>query len=136
MVDRLLERIDAWQRGRRWSAFTFGVVKKFGDDQAGNLAALIAYYAFFSIFPLLLVLTTVLGRVLAGNADLQQRLLDSALGQFPVIGEELRPGAGGIPGSGLALAVGVIGALWGGMGAVQATQNAMNGVWNVPLKNR
>ena len=136
MVDRLLERIDAWQRGHRWSAFTFGVFKKFGDDQAGNLAALVAYYAFFSIFPLLLVLTTVLNRVLAGNPDLQRDVLDSALGQFPVIGDQLRENVGGLPGSGLALVIGLVGALWGGMGAVLAMQTALDGVWNVPLKRR
>ncbi len=136
MLDRLMDRLDEWQRRRSWTAFTFGVIKKFGDDRAGNLAALVAYYAFFSIFPLLLFLTTVLQRVLAGNPDLQQDLLDSALGQFPVIGDQLRENIGGIPGSGLALVIGLAGALWGGMGAVMAMQNALDGVWNVPLKRR
>src|SRR3954447_13433567 len=134
MLDGLLDRIDAWQRRRTWSAFTFGVIKKFGDDRAGSLAALVAYYAFFSIFPLLLVLTTVLGWALDGNPELRQDLLDSALGQFPVIGDQMRVGQ--LPGSGLALAIGLVGALWGGMGAVMAMQNALDGVWNVPLKHR
>ncbi len=131
-----MQQMDAWQRRRSWTAFPFAVVKKFGDDQAGNLAALVAYYSFFSLFPLLLVLTTVLGRVLASHPDLQGRLLDSALGQFPVIGDQLRDNVGGLPGSGLALAIGIVGAVWAGMGAVLAMQTALNGVWNVPLKRR
>src|SRR5690606_3239616 len=118
MVERWMRRVDRWQRGHRWAAFPFAVVKKFGDDQAGNLAALVAYYSFFSIFPLLLFLTTVLGRVLASDEELQQRLLDSALGQFPVVGDQLQDNVGGLPGSGLALVIGLVGALWGGMGAI------------------
>jgi len=136
MLDRWMARLDRWQRGRSWAAFPFGVVKKFGDDQAGNLAALVAYYAFFSIFPLLLVLTTVLGRVLADDPDLQERVLDSALTQFPVIGDQIRDNVNGLPGSGVALLIGVVGALWGGMGAVLAMQSALDGVWNVPLRRR
>jgi YihY family inner membrane protein len=136
MVDRWMQAVDRWQRRRSWSAFPFAVIKKFGDDQAGNLAALVAYYSFFSIFPLLLVLTTVLGRVLESNPDLQADVLDSALGQFPIIGDQLRDNVGGISGSGLALAIGVVGALWGGMAAILAMQNALNGVWNVPFRHR
>ena len=136
MVQRWVQRIDLWQRGHRWMAFPFGVMKKFGDDKAGSLAALIAYYSFFSIFPLLLAFTTILGRVLEGNPDLQKQLLDSALGQFPVIGDQLSQNPDGVPGSGIALAVGLAGAVWGGLGAVMAMQNAMNGAWNVPLRQR
>ncbi|HEY3239508.1 MAG TPA: ribonuclease BN, partial [Acidimicrobiia bacterium] len=66
----MLERIDAVQRRRPWLAFPVAVLKKFGDDRASRLAALVSYYGFFSLFPLLLVLTTGLGFVLAGNEDL------------------------------------------------------------------
>ena len=59
-----LQRFDRWERLRTWRAFVVGVMKKFGEDRAGQLAALIAYYSFFSLFPLLLVLTTSLGYVL------------------------------------------------------------------------
>jgi membrane protein len=135
-LDRLMDRLDGWQRDRPWVAFPFGVVKKFGDDQAGNLAALVAYYAFFSIFPLLLLLTTILGRVLGSNPELRDDLLDSALGQLPVIGDQLRDNAGGIPGSGLALVIGALLALWAGLGALMAMQNAMDAVWDVPLRRR
>jgi membrane protein len=136
LLDRVTDRLDAWQRDRPWIAFPLGVVKKFGDDQAGNLAALVAYYAFFSIFPLLLLLTTVLGRVLGSNPELRDDLLDSALGQLPVIGDQLRDNAEGIPGSGLALVIGALLALWAGLGALMSMQNAMDAIWDVPLRRR
>ena len=135
-VQAVLRRIDEFQRARAWLAFPFAVIKKAGDDRAGNLAALIAYYGFFSMFPLLLVLVSVLGLVLEGNPDLQRRVLDSALAQFPIIGTQIRRNLGSLGGSGVALAVGVVGALWGGLGVTQAAQTAMNDVWDVPMKQR
>ena len=49
--------------------FVAAVIKKFSDDQAGQLAALISYYGFVSLFPLLLVFVTILGFVLQGDPD-------------------------------------------------------------------
>src|SRR6266498_5469892 len=108
-IERNIRRIDAFQQRHPALAFPFGVVKKFGDDQAGNLAALIAYYGFFSLFPLLLVFVTVLGFVLEGNSDLQDSILHSALAQFPVIGDQIRSNVHSLSGSGLSLAVGIAG---------------------------
>jgi len=48
----LARRFDRFQRERAWLAFPIAVMRKFGDDRGGSLAALIAYYGFFSIFPL------------------------------------------------------------------------------------
>jgi uncharacterized BrkB/YihY/UPF0761 family membrane protein len=75
-VQALLGRVDRFQRRRPWTSFPLAVFKKFGEDQAANLAALIAYYGFFSIFPLLMVFVTVLGFALRGNAHLQQTITD------------------------------------------------------------
>src|SRR5207247_11143766 len=90
VVDDALDRFDRFQRQRAWVAFPFAVIKKFGGDKAGYLAALIAYYTFFSIFPLLLVFVTVLGLVLHGNPSLTRSIEDSVLGQFPVIGSQIK----------------------------------------------
>ena len=136
LVGRVLGRLDRYQRAHPWLGFPFAVFKKFGDDQAGNLAALIAYYGFFSLFPLLLVLFTVLGFVLSGDTALQQKVLHSTLAQFPVIGDQIHDNVTGLKGSGIGLAIGLAGLVWAGMGAMQAAQNAMNGVWNVPIKSR
>ena len=135
-IQRTIRRADRAQQARPWLAFPFAVFKKFGDDRAGNLAALMAYYGFFSLFPLLLVFVTVVSMVIAGNPEIQQRIIDSAVSQFPIIGDQIERNVHAIRGSGLALAVGVIGALWAGMGGVQAAQTAMNTVWNVPVKDQ
>src|SRR5436309_12100142 len=97
-------RFDRYQQRHAWLGFPLAVRQKYSEDQGGYLAATIAYYGFFSIFPLLLVLVTVLGFVLAGNPGLQREILDSALGQFPVIGHQLQVHA--LSGNALALAVG------------------------------
>jgi membrane protein len=126
---RFLRRIDRFQQTHTWAAVPYGVVKKFGDDEAGNLAALIAYYAFFSLFPLLLVFFTIAGFTLPVHlkADLAR-----AIGRLLRI--DIKPQ--GIKGSGLALLVGVVGTLYGGLGVANAVQNALNRVWEVPKAKR
>ncbi len=126
--------LDHFQQEHAVLGFPLAVNRKYADDQGGYLTATVAYYGFFSIFPLLLVLTTILGFVFHGNPDLQQGIIDSALGQFPVVGSELKSGS--LSGSSLALVVGLIAALWAGMGAVLAAQNAMNQLWGVPFTRR
>ncbi len=133
-LKRPLRAFDARQQRRTWLAIPFAVLKKFSDDQAGHLAALIAYYAFFSLFPLLLVFVTVLGYVLHGDPSLQQSIRNSVLGQFPVIGSDL--GKAQLHGRAVSLVVGVVGSLWAGLGVTQAAQNAFDKVWAVPFKER
>ncbi|HZV73475.1 MAG TPA: YihY/virulence factor BrkB family protein [Conexibacter sp.] len=126
--------LDRLQRRRSVLGFPLGVVKKFSDDQAGNLAALMAYYGFFSLFPLLLVFVTVLGYLLRDDRELYHDIVDSALGQFPVIGGDLRVDALG--GSTVALVIGLVGAIWAGLGITLAGQRAMDQVWDVPHRLR
>jgi membrane protein len=136
-IDNTIEKADEFQERHRFLGFPFAVIKKFGDDQAGNLAALIAYYGFFSLFPLLLVLVAVLNLVLKGNPDLRGDILNSALRQFPIIGSDLgRLSAFKEGGAGVAIGIGTLTALWAGLGVTQAAQNAMNTVWDVPRKER
>jgi membrane protein len=131
--DRLHD-LDRFQQRHKGPAFLAAVIKKFGDDQAGQLAALISYYAFVSIFPLFLVLVTVLGFVLQGNPAEQQRILNGALGQFPILSDQLKLHS--LEGSGIALAIGIAGSLLAGMGVTSAAQNAFNRIWGVPFKRR
>jgi YihY family inner membrane protein len=133
LSDRL-RVLDRRQQQSPRLSFIAAVLKKFGDDQAGQLAALIAYYGFVSLFPLLLVLVTVLGFVLQGNPGEQKRILDGALGQFPIVSDQLKLHS--LTGSSVGLAIGVIGSLLAGMGITGATQNAFNRIWSVPFKHR
>src|SRR5580698_2593300 len=135
-IEQLRDRADRLQQGHRVPAIAFGTVKKFGDDQAGNLAALIAYYAFASIFPLLLVLVTVLDIVLKNNASLRDQVLHSALSQYPVIGPQLSTNLHGLQQTGLALFLGLLLTFFGARGVANAMQNAVNSVWEVPMARR
>jgi len=131
----LTERADAFQRRHPVAGFPIGVVYKFGEDQGPYLAALITYYGFLSFFPLLLLLTSVLGFVLDGRPQLQQRILDSTLSQFPVIGDELS-NPQGLQGSVGAIIVGGLVALYGALGFAQAIQNTIHVTWSVPRNHR
>jgi inner membrane protein YhjD len=131
---RPVRAFDQYQQRRKGLAIPIAVFKKFGDDEAGNLAALIAYYAFFSLFPLLLVMTTVLGFVLRGNPSAQHSVEQSVLGQFPIIGPHIKAHA--LTGSVTALVIGLVTSLLAGMGVTGAAQNAFDRVWAVPYKDR
>jgi uncharacterized BrkB/YihY/UPF0761 family membrane protein len=136
-VERAVRRLDSWQQRHRVPAFTFAVIKKFGDDQAGYAVALLTYYAFVSIFPALLALTGVLGLLLRHNPPLQQRIESSALADFPIIGPQLRSQVGlaelhhSVP----ELVVGVIVAVWGARGLANVVQYTLNTLWDVPKVN-
>jgi YihY family inner membrane protein len=131
----LVERLDRFQQSHPRAGVPIAVVYKFADDQGNYLAALITYYGFLAIFPLLLLSSTILNFVLEGQPDLQQRLLDSAVGQLPIVGPQLADPQG-IRGSGIGLAIGILGTLYGGLGVAQAAQNAMNTIWRVPRNDR
>jgi membrane protein len=133
-VSSLLDRFDEFQQRRAWLALPMAVVKKAGDDQGGNLAALVAYYGFFSLFPLLLVFTTIIGYVLAGNPAQQESVKNSIVNQFPSVGQSLHFQA--ISGSAVALIVGIVVSLYAGLGVTNAAQNLMNTVWAVPFRDR
>jgi YihY family inner membrane protein len=126
--------LDRWQRRYGPAGFVFAVVRKYSEDQVGYVAAAIAYYAFFSIFPLLLVFTTVLGFVLDKHGHLYQSLIDSALGQFPVIGRQLHTHS--LSGSTFGVVVGICLSAWAGMRVFMAAEDAMNRLWDVPFPER
>jgi YihY family inner membrane protein len=131
---RPLRAFDRAQQRRRWLAIPMAVIKKFGDDQAGSLAALVAYYAFFSLFPLLLVMVTILGFVLNGDPSAQKSVENSVLAQFPIIGDRIKVHA--LTGHAGALVIGLVTSLLAGLGVTQAARNAFDRVWAVPFKHR
>jgi YihY family inner membrane protein len=125
---------DRLQQRHQSLAIPVAVVKKYGDDQAGNLAALVAYYAFFSLFPLLLVFVTVLGFVLSGDASALHSVKSSVLGRFPVVGSTIQGDK--LQGDTLALVIGIAASLWAGLGVTQAATQAFDRIWAVPIKQR
>jgi membrane protein len=135
-LDKAAGAADRFQQRQPWLAFPVAVWKKFSDDQAGNLAALITYYGVASLFPLLLLLGTVLNITLKNNPQLRQQLIDSALGQYPVIGPEINNHLGEIPGTGLALFFSILFLVYGTRGAAAAMLNAMCTIWGVAREDR
>lgn len=131
----IVDRVDGFQRRHRVIGLPLAVIYKFIDDQGHFLAAMLTYYAFVAIFPLMLIGTSVLGFILEGRPQWQDAILSSALSQFPIIGDEL-----GQPeqmrGSIAGVTVGFLAALYGSMGLGQALQNAQHVAWSVPRNSR
>lgn len=132
----IASRVDAYQRRHRWAGVPLAVLYKFADDQGTYLAAQITYYGFVALFPLLLLLATILGYALHGNPHLQRQVLDSALAQFPVIGNQIATNIRSFHGSIAGLVIGILGCVYGGLGIVQAAQTMLNKVWGVPRNSR
>jgi YihY family inner membrane protein len=124
------------QQRSRWLGFPFAVMGKFRDDNGGALTTVIAYNAFFALFPLLLVVVTVLGFLLGRDSGFQQRLLGSAVAEFPIIGDQVQDNLHGLRGSGIGLAVGLVAFAWGARGLTQVAQHAMAEIWNIPGRQR
>lgn len=150
-MGEFLNRIDRWQRRRVVPSVAFAVFKKFSQDKASNLAALISYYAFFSIFPLLLAATTILFYVTAGNTHLYRMVFCSSVGSFPIINSISKPlhgsavvhcsngqtiGVHNLTGSPLALIVGLVLAIYSGLAVAKTAQTAFNDVYAVAQTDR
>lgn len=132
-IERVIRCVDAAQQRHKAPAFVFGIIKKYGDDNGGVLAANLAHATFVALFPLLLVLVTALGLVASGNPALRQQVLNAVAGQFPLIGHQL---AGNVHqlrrSSVLGLVAGLLVLTWGSAGLAQAGMFTMAQVWNLP----
>jgi membrane protein len=131
---RPVRAFDRYQQRHRSLAVPTAVIKKSSDDGGGRLAALVSYYAFVSLFPLLLVMVTILGFVLQGDTGAQRKVERSVLGQFPVIGDQIKVHA--LTGHVGALIAGLVLSLLGGLGVTNAVHNAFDQIWAVPIKDR
>jgi YihY family inner membrane protein len=127
-----LQRLDRFQQGRSAAGFPLAVVYKLMEDRGPYLAALITYYGFVSLFPLLLLFVSAAGFFLDGAPGVRQRLIQSASENFPVVGDQLVHNISQFHGSGPALAAGIVGVLYGALGAMQAAQTAFNQLYGVP----
>jgi YihY family inner membrane protein len=135
-VQGLLRSVDRVQQRSRWLGFPLAVMGKFRDDHGGALTTVIAYNAFFALFPLLLVVVTVLGFLLGRDSGFQQRLLGSAVADFPIIGDQVQDNIHGLRGSGVGLVIGLVAFAWGARGLTQVTQHAMAEIWSIPGTQR
>jgi membrane protein len=137
-IERAVRSVDCWQQRHPVIAFPVAVVKKFGDDQAGYLVALLTYYAFLATFPLLLAFTAILGVALRKYPELHDKLVNSAFAEFPIVGTEIHHqlGVEQFGNTALALTAGIVVAVLGGRGFAHALQNTLNTLWGVPKFDR
>ena len=126
--------VDGWQRRHAWAGVPYAVQQKFSDDNANLVVVALAWYGFTSIFPLLLVLVTVLGSI--GAASLGTGLINT-LHEFPVIGSFFNPASPTeLHGNTAGLVIGILGLIYGAQGVTQTAQLAMATVWNIPQNQR
>jgi len=137
IIERFARSIDGVQQRNKVSSVIFGVMKKFGDDNAGTLVGSLAATAFASIFPLLLLLFTALGLVLNNHSGLRTDVLHSTLRQFPIIGTDLGNNIKALHrDSAIGLTVGIVGLAWGSLGLAQNGIFTMEQIWNLPGVDR
>jgi YihY family inner membrane protein len=137
LLQKGMRRVDGFQQRHTAIAFVVGVLKKYGDDNASNLAVQLAYTLFLTVFPLLLLVVTITSIVLVGDPSAQARVANSAFGQFPIIGTQLAHQIHALRRSSVVgLVVGIVGLLYGATGLAQTGLYAMAQVWNIPSSQR
>ena len=136
-VERGLRHLDDLQQRHRATAFVFGVVKKYGDDNGGALAVQLTYALFTTIFPLFLLLVTLLALVLSDDPAARHAVLHSAFGEFPIVGTQLSRNIHVLHrNSAFGLAIGIIGLAYGSTGLAGTGLYAMAQIWNIPGAER
>jgi YihY family inner membrane protein len=130
-LDNLLGHIDQFQQKHTFLSLPIAVIRRFGEDNAGHQAALITYYGFLSLFPLLLVAASIVGLLASGDHQLQNSITHGLNTYIPVIGDQLTRNIQASTKSGLALVVGLILTFYGARGGADAFYNAMTHVWRI-----
>lgn len=136
ILKRLVNSIDRFQQKHKTIGFTYAVLKKYSDDSGGYQAALITYYGFLSLFPLLLVGTSTLQIVLHAHPSAKDSIISHATQYFPVLGEQLQTNVHNVSGAGVALIIGIVLTLWGAKGVADVFQYSLNHIWQVPKLKR
>ena len=132
-VEKVIRRVDKAQQSHTPSAFIFGIIKKFGDDNGGVLVGNLSHAALVAVFPLLLVLVTVVGLVAASDPSVRQDVINAAAQQFPLIGHQLTGNVHKLRRSSVVgLVIGLLSLIWGASGLGQAGMFTMAQVWNLP----
>jgi YihY family inner membrane protein len=129
-------RINQWQQRHPWLAFMHAVLRKYLDDEAGHRAALLTYYAFLALFPLLLVLATILEVSLHRDTPFSQHVMQDAVNYIPAVGQELQANVHALNQSGVALLVGLAVALFGARGVADVLRGSLDHIWQVPYAKR
>lgn len=131
-IKKLIERVDKFQQSKPVLAFPYAVIKKYGEDSAGYQAALLTYYGFLSLFPLLMVLTTIADSLAGSNPELQKTIVGGLTDYFPLLGNQLSSSVDTVHGSGFALLVGILFTLYGARGVADVWRHGTAALWGIP----
>ncbi|GAC1500729.1 MAG: hypothetical protein NVS1B10_04540 [Candidatus Saccharimonadales bacterium] len=134
-LDSLIKGVDKWQQSHRLTAMTYAVVKKYGNDESSYNAALLTYYGFLALFPLLLVLTTVTSLIAGNHSSIQNQIINGTTNYFPVLGSQLSDHVHGLHKNGIALIVGIVLTLYGARGVADVFQRGIQNIWCIPKSN-
>lgn len=130
-AERVVQRLDDLQQRFPPVGLPIGVVRKFADDRTSAWGALMTFYGFLALFPLVVITLTLLGHLAADDPGLEEALLEGAVGQIPIVGTMIEEDVSGLQAGGLGFAVGLAGLFWGATGIYNAGQLAMSQIWNV-----
>jgi YihY family inner membrane protein len=133
---KIIDKFDRFQRKHKIIGFLYALQTKYSQDNGGQQAALLTYYGFLSLFPLLLAATSILQIILSSRPDLRASVINHATTYFPVLGEQLQSNVTHVSGAGIGLAVGIILAIWGAKGVADVFQDTMNRLWGIPMNKR
>ena len=115
----------------------FGVMKKFGDDNAGIARQQPGRHRFRVHFPAAAAARHGPGLVLTSHSGLRNDVLHSTLRQFPIIGTDLGSNIKALHrNSAVGLTVGIVGLIWGSLGLAQNGIFTMEQIWNLPGVDR
>ncbi len=132
IIQKSINGIDSLQRRHRLSGFIVAVIKKYSEDKVGYQAALLTYYGFLAVFPLLLVLATIAGIVAIDNPQLKETIINGMTNYFPVLGSQLTEHVNTFNRGGIALVVGILFVLYGTRGVVDVFRYGVNHIWHEP----
>ena len=135
-ISRFFNRLDTFQQHHKPFDFVYAVIKKYGEDRAGQWAALLTYYGFLSLFPLLLVATSITDILAEHNAHLRARLLADITSYFPIVGNQLQADIHSSHRTGIALVIGLLFTIYGTRGIADAIRNTLDGAWGIARRKR
>jgi len=109
------------------------VLQAFGEDRCSHMAAAISYYALLSLFPLLILLVSLLG-IFLRSSSLQQDLVNQVLDILPLTqdkgADEVRQAVRTIAGVSVPLTiVGLLGLAWSASAMFGAIRSSLNAAW-------
>jgi membrane protein len=135
-LQNTIRKFDSFQQRHHSLSFPVAVIKRYSDDQIGYQAALLTYYAFLALFPLLLVLTTLTQLIATSQPGLQARIISGVTDYFPVLGGQLSAHIHSLHRNGVALIIGLLFVFYGARGVAVVFQRGINEIWHSKAKSR